>query len=301
MNIHYGKAFQIPRKIVKYTLAFLYPLVIKIWPMVKVKSIPETLDELTRSNKSIIRFGDSEFLYICDKLSLPYQEYNLELAQKMSHILSSNDDQILVGLPSGFHSFENLDQEGTRFWKSIIGYIYPRLKSHLNKNKIYYNASVTRIYAEYKDKSHCQSWFEQFISLWEGKDIVVIEGSKTRMGVGNNLFDKANSVKRILGPYHHGFRKYNELLEEGKKLPKLTMILVSMGPCAKALAYELAKEGYRVLDVGNLDIEYEWYLRGSDSKVKIPGKYTSEAPGGRIVEDVLDRKYNLEIIANYEL
>jgi hopanoid biosynthesis associated radical SAM protein HpnH len=46
-------------------------------------------------------------------------------------------------------------------------------------------------------------------------------------------------------------------------------------------------------------LEYEWYLRKAQKKIKIPGKYTSEAKDGRIVEDVNDELYFNQIIADY--
>jgi hypothetical protein len=58
-------------------------------------------------------------------------------------------------------------------------------------------------------------------------------------------------------------------------------------------------QGFQAIDIGNLDVEYEWFLRGSTEKIKIPGKYTSEAKGGRIVDDVQDEKYKSQILASF--
>jgi Glycosyltransferase GT-D fold len=70
-----------------------------------------------------------------------------------------------------------------------------------------------------------------------------------------------------------------------------------MGPTAKALAYDLTLEGYQTVDIGNLDLEYEWYKMGATERVKVKGKYTSEVAGGRIVEDIEDEIYHNQIIA----
>lgn len=295
-TLRYGKFFSFPRQIAKYILSSLYPVTIRLFPLPHVLSIPETLDLLNSTDYSIIRFGDSEFLYICDKLSLPYQKYDENLAARIKTILKSDNPNILVGLPSGYHSLDKLSQKGKRFWRSQITWVYPRLRKFLDLKKTYVNASVTRIYVEYEDKSHCQDWFEKFMKLWQGKSIVIIEGEKSRMGVGNNLFSGATSVERVLAPAHHAYEKFDELLAHSLSIDKAKLILLSLGPCAKALGYELALNGYRVLDVGNLDIEYEWYLRGASGKVKIPGKYTSEAKGGRVVEDIFDEHYQNQII-----
>lgn len=299
MNFRYGKFFHYPRQVIKRTLAFLYPVVVKIWPLPNVMSIEETINDILKNNKSIARFGDSEFLYIMDKLNLPYQKYDPKLAQMLKDILKLNNPQLLVGLPSGYHSLENLTPESVVFWKSQISWIYPRLRRYLRLERNHANASMTRLYIEIKDKSNCHILFSKIRMLWENKKIVLVEGEKSRLGAGNDLFDNAVEVKRILGPATNAFSKFFELLETAQKQPKDSLMLIAMGPTAKPLAFELSKLGYQAIDIGNLDIEYEWYLMGATEKVKIQGKYTSEASGGRIVEDINDSKYLSQIIAKH--
>ncbi len=299
MNIRYGKAFKLPRILAKYLLSFLYPLVVKIWPMPKVLTIKETLRLLIDGRLSIARFGDSEFLYIMDKLNLPYQKYDERLSKKLIEILSFKEDFILVGLPSGYHGITTQSKENVVFWRSQISWIYPRLKKFINMDRTYANASMSRLYIELKDKSTAGPMFDLVKKIWDNRNLVVIEGEMSRLGMGNDLFANAASVKRILGPAHHAFSRFDELLSAGLNIDKDSLILIAMGPTAKPLAFELAKNGRQAIDIGNIDIEYEWYIRNSDKKIKIPGKYTSEAIGGRMVEDVQDEIYNSQIIAKY--
>jgi glycosyltransferase family protein len=127
----------------------------------------------------------------------------------------------------------------------------------------------------------------------------LIEGEKRRLGVGNDLFKNANSVKRILGPAHNAFDQFDNLLNFAKTQLQNHLVLVAMGPTAKPLAYELAIDGFQALDIGNLDVEYEWFLQRATKKVIIEGKYTSEAKGGRIVADFIDENYESQIIARF--
>ena len=76
------------------------------------------------------------------------------------------------------------------------------------------------------------------------------------------------------------------------------MILIALGPTATVLAYDLCKEGYQAIDIGHIDIEYEWLLRKATSKIKIKNKYVNEAIGGREVEEGIDEKFTSQIIAN---
>ena len=79
------------------------------------------------------------------------------------------------------------------------------------------------------------------------------------------------------------------------------LVLLALGPTATVMAYDLSHLGFQAIDIGNVDIEYEWYLRGATSKVRIEGKYTSEAVGGRDVEDVPDPVYKSQIIKTFLL
>jgi len=301
MSIRYSSAFKLPRKIVKYLLAGSYPVVTKIFPLPKVLSIEETLDKINNDNCSISRFGDGEFLYIIDKLNLPFQKYDERLAEKMKAILISEDPKILVGLPIGYHSLKNLKRTSQITWRSQIAWIYPRLKKYLKPGKIYYNASMTRFYSGYEDKSPSRIYFEKLMQIWDNREVLLIEGEKSRLGSGNDLFSKTINVQRILAPMHHAFSQYDALINEALKHDKSKLILVALGPTATAMSYDLAKLGYQTVDIGNVDIEYEWYLQGAAEKVKIEGKYTSEAIGGREVSDIVDPVYESQIIARYNL
>lgn len=296
-KIRYGKVFKIPRKIAKYFLSALYPLVIKDYPLPKVLSIEDTINKIINEKLSIARFGDGEFLYIIDKLDLPFQKYEPELAERLKIILKSIENNLLVGLPIGYHSLKNLKKDSYITWRSQIAWIYPRLRKYIDLNKTYANASMSRLYMDYEDKSISEFYFNLIKKIWDGREIVIIEGEKSRLGVGNDLFANAKKIERIIGPFQNAFSKFNELLKEASKQPRYKLLLIALGPTAKPLSYELSKVGFQAIDIGNIDIEYEWYLREAKEKIKIPGKYTSEAIGGRNVEDIEDDIYKKQIIA----
>lgn len=299
MNLQYSRLFKIPRKIFKRLLSGIYPLVIKIYPLPNVKSIPDTIDKIIVDEVSICRFGDGELLYVSEKRSLPFQKQNERLRNYFIHILNSDNRNLLVALPIGFCSHHNLKKDAKRTWRAVIAWTYPSLYKYINLSKEYYNASMTRFYMDYEDKAHCEEWFKKVRSIWNGRNILLIEGEKSRLGTGNNLFENAESVQRILGPAHDAFDQFDNLLSFASKQDKSKIILVAMGPTAKPLVYELAKQGFQAIDIGNLDIEYEWFLRGATEKVKIIGKYSSEAKGGRIVEDLDDEVYHNQVIAHF--
>ena len=137
--------------------------------------------------------------------------------------------------------------------------------------------------------------------IWNGRDIVIVEGTQSRTGVGNDLYDNAKSLRRILGPSKDAFDVYDKMLDAIiRNVSKEELVLMSYGPCATILAYDLAKLGYQAIDLGHLDIEYEWFRTGATTATAVKGKFTNEAEaeGGHVVEDCYDEKYLNQIICD---
>ena len=281
-------------------LARLYPLVKWLYPFPRVASIDETLDELILHRKSICRYGDGEFLYMLDEKDLPFQVFDTRLAQKLRAVLVSDREQVMIALPIGFYSMEALTAEGQLFWKSRIVWLYPRLKRWLKPEKAYFNAHMTRIYFDIHDKAASARYVQKIRKIWENRDVVIIEGEKSRLGLGNDLFATALSVKRIVAPAHHAFAQAAPITAYvAEHIAKDTLILIALGPTATVMAFDLAELGYQAVDIGNIDIEYEWYLRNASEKVKIPFKYTGEVQGGREVAEAVDEVYHQQIMARF--
>lgn len=116
--------------------------------------------------------------------------------------------------------------------------------------------------------------------------------------MGNNLFDNVSSIERIVCPAINAYEKIdkieNGVMKNTKQREKL--ILIALGPTATVLAYRLARRGYWALDIGHIDIEYEWYLKGVEEKCPIANKYIGEIPNGDVVGDNIDGIYNKQII-----
>lgn len=74
------------------------------------------------------------------------------------------------------------------------------------------------------------------------------------------------------------------------------MVILALGPTATVLASALADCGVQALDIGHIDIEYEWFLKGTKTRVAVSGKYTNEVFKGNEVEDCKDSRYLSQII-----
>lgn len=267
---------------------------------ISVMSIDETLDELLKTEKSLIRFGDGEF-NIMNGCSIAFQEYNEELARGMKEILlTANQEEMLLCMPEVFKAFKGefpLDYNSEIFWKKELDRYAAFFKEYC-QSKTYGSAFISRPYIYSKDKTRAFGQFEKMKQLFEGQDLLIVEGATSRSGVGNDLFDKANSIKRIICPSHNAFSKIKEIKENILEHSEGRLILLMLGPTAKVLAYQLAQQGYRTLDLGHIDSEYEWMQMKAETKVQLKHKHTAEFNFDQDIEFIDDEDYNRQIVAD---
>lgn len=265
----------------------------------RVLTIDETIDKVVSDKCSVSRYGDGEMMLISGK-SITFQDYTPELGKRLSDILKSDNERHLVCLPSIFQSLDEYKELTKNFWKRHLGKYMMAWLNKVSSNKVYYNSSLTRPYYSFKDYDKSRTWFVKLKQIWQDKDIVFIEGYKSRLGVGNDLFDNARSVERILCPSNNAFGKYEEIMKEAKKIDKSKLVLIALGPTATVLAFDLHQLGYQALDIGHVDIEYEWFLMRASKKVNIAHKHTNEAVGNNAPDAISDKKYNSEVVASLQ-
>lgn len=259
----------------------------------------QTIDKIINGKCSISRFGDGELFLLSKKAEFSFQKKDDKLSKRLEEVLRSNEKNLLIGIPKIFSDDDLLErtEESRNWWKNYL--LKNRLTwyKYLDNNKVYANSTFTRNYIAIQDKNKCAEYFKKIQEIWNREDIVIIEGEFSRLGVGNGLFDQSNSIQRILAPNENAFDKYEAILNEAIKIDKNKLILIALGPTATILAYDLHKLGYRAIDIGHLDIEYEWFLQGATTKVGIKNKYTFET--NNLIKDkdnFYDEQYNNEII-----
>jgi glycosyltransferase family protein len=166
----------------------------------------------------------------------------------------------------------------------------------LESNRQYYNLWISRFWIPLRDKDRAIKIALQLKEIWRGRDVVIVEGKETRMGVGNDLLSDVKSCRRILCPARNAYNKYADILNAAKTFPKDSLFLIALGPTATILAYDLYKEGYQAIDIGHVDLEYEWMKAGASEIIKINNRYVNEVDGGDIVDRCEDKNYIAEII-----
>lgn len=263
----------------------------------------ETLNKILEGY-SISRYGDGEFslIYREKKDGIKFQDYDENMRKRLKEILISNEDKHLVAIPSTFIDISNLRKEEQIFWSRYYlknkKYILP----FLNGEKIYYDAMISRFYMPYIDKSECKEVLKKFKTLFENRDIVIIEGMNTRFALGNDLLSSAKKISRILCPSKNAYEIYDQIFEKSKSLDKNSLILLALGPTATILAFDLSKLGFQAIDIGHLDIEYEWFLNNAEEKVDIENKAVNEVSGvvdKEIKDENLKKIYEAQIIHTF--
>ncbi len=257
-----------------------------------ILSKAETRKKVIEEHKSFARFGDGEFAAIAGKSRWNFQDKNDYLSIRLREVLDSSEDNMLIGINPTFYmnlfDINEIDADGVR---------------------AYMTPEVRRFHAEILDrrKQYGDALFHSMVTdedvralkrLWNGRDCVLIEGVHTCGGVGNDLYDECKSLERILCPAENAIEKYDMIMKEALKQSKDKLIMISLGPTATVLAYDLCLEGYHAVDIGHIDLNYEKFLRNSRD-VFIPYKYCTKDEVIRrdYIEQIDDLVYKEQIIS----
>lgn len=235
---------------------------------IRVHTIDETIDELLHTDKSMVRFGDGEIVMI-KGVDLMLQQAAPEIGEGLAGILAYQDDDLMVTIPDIFRTLSDHHKASRQFWRDHLLFNRKTYERYCNKDRIYGSTFVSRCYYFASDRGRCDGWFAKIRKIWENRDIVIVEGTRTHNGVGNNLLDSAAGIERIICPPSNAYGALPAILEACLMYGTDRLFLLSVGVAAKFLAVELYQRGYRVLDIGNMDMEYEWYLRKAPDKMPL--------------------------------
>lgn len=256
--------------------------------------------ELTMNKMSISRFGDGEISWIFGNSKGSFNQQNSkELSKRLYEVINNKNPNILIAIPNFFEEkVPYFSKKRIQSRNAHLAKEYKKWNSLIDYDRVYADALITRTYLGLENFDS-ELAFTNWKKVWNNKKVVIVEGNQTRFGVGNDLLANTSSVSRIIAPNENAFELYNEILESAlSNADKDSIFLICLGPTASILSYDLSCKGYQAIDIGHLDVEYEWYLRKATKKIPIPGKYVNEAGGSSFYE--LDKpsecKYKREII-----
>lgn len=267
---------------------------------VPIMNAEKTARYIKERRCSVSRYGDGEFGLALGEWETGFQKKDKILQEKLLNALKS-ENNTLVCIPHYFSNMFGAKKEVKQIWNGIRCNnnrqirVVKILRKKNGKKYIYGDSLISRPYMDMKSPKHASKVFTLLKKIWENEDVLIVEGEQTRLGIGNDLFDKAKSVRRILAPSMNAFSVYNDLIEVIKKHYHGGLILLALGPTATILAADLAAKGMWAVDIGHLDVEYEWYLQNAKKKVALIGKYVNEVVDGCEPQDCKDKVYLSQI------
>lgn len=275
--------------------SFFYP---------KFRSDEESIRLIVEQGRSLARFGDGELAIAFHIPRQKFQRLDDELAKRIWEVLNADTpEKLLIAVANHYGSLERFNSQAAY---GIRQYMTEKTREQHEKiiplNRIYSDTYMTRPYVIYKDvfTDAPEKRFEALKQIWKNKRIIIVEGAQTRLGVGNDLFEQAKEIRRILAPATSSFDRYDDIYQECLRRGETAdLFILAIGPSSGILAYDLTLQSYQAVDVGHIDLEYEWFLAGKGTRVAVPHKYNNEVEGGDKVEEFHDAVYDSQIIASF--
>ncbi len=265
-----------------------------------IKSSEDLLKKIIREHRSLCRFGDGELELMRGKARPWFQDVNIQLSERLKEIFYSEKEEVLIAVSNNFGNLDCYTQNAADEIRAYLSNSNTRneVMELLGTEREYFDAYVSRPYLMYRDKGHAERIFALLKTLWSKRNILLVEGEYVRTGVGNDLFQNAASLRRILCPYANAFDQYEEILKRIKENVKSgDLLLLCLGPTATVLAYDICLYGIQAIDLGQIDNEYEWFLKGAMKREAIEGKAVPELEGSHESDESGDREYRKQIIA----
>jgi glycosyltransferase family protein len=285
-------------KLIKNVFSYFFKR--KAYRNIQIMSPEETIRYIITNKCSVSRFGDGEMLIIDNESDIGFQTMNKRLSLKLRSVLDqTNNQRLLICIPRWIFKKEDLKKRSKKSQKWCKKYLRTHYLTWCNKvknNYVYGDTSFNREYIGLNDKSMSSKYFEKLKEIWDNKDVCFIEGEKTKLGVGNNLFDNAKSIKRIIAPSENAFEKFDEIIKAASNISKKYMFLCALGPTATVICSTLSDMGFEAIDIGHIDVEYEWFKMGAKEVVPLSNKYVNEAKEKNNIKEEKDPLYEMQIV-----
>lgn len=233
----------------------------------KIKTISETIADLTAARVSLCRFGDGE-LWLMEGRDIPLQKASAGLAERLKEVLSSRRDDIGIAIPRVLYASKHgLADASKKFWRKYGAEFRKQIERHIDFERMYYAAESTLAYSFYTEYDF-QGYFDSLRKIWQGKDVSIICGSTVFEAIAHNIFDNCCDLEYQHAPSVNAFEQYDDILAKARDLDKDRLIIAILGPTAKVLAHDLGLLGRRCLDLGHTAKSYDWFIKGKKIHTK---------------------------------
>lgn len=208
----------------------------------------ETIERVI-DGASLSRFNDGEYNLMIGIHKRAYQQLNAKLVCRLKEIINTDHPNVLIGI-AGVRNFDNLGD----IWRKFIIRKGNRTLRLFSPDRRYYSSSVAgMLNTSGRDLEYNLALFKR---IWEGKKVLFVVGKNSRFFIVEELFDNVQTYEFVYAPPKNAFSSYQEILEDIRQYDKDWLILISLGPTAAVMAYDLALEGYQAIDFGQVPSVY---------------------------------------------
>ena len=222
----------------------------------------ETIKTIAGKGYSIARFGDGEF-NMCIGRHKSFQQHDEKLVFRLKEILASSEPGLLIGIPT-IRSEKDL----TVILKKFVIRRGHRVLGLLDRNRVYESTTITTVFP-----SECADLTDRvnlLQSIWAGRKVVFVVGTNSRFFYEKELFDNMVQHQFVYGPARNAFSQYDDLIKQVTAYDKKWLILISLGPTATVMVYDLFKLGYQAVDLGQTPSKFH--------KAKYGTRYPQDHP-----------------------
>lgn len=217
----------------------------------------QTLNYLLKSEKSFIRFGDGEFNFLYG-IETHFQKYDPFLKSILLEIVKNHtpNSSYILGIP--ILPIEKINYNSLQKKRKLKTWIRTEMfmKNKLSEKCVYGDPFIFRR-AAVNEKLNISK-------LWENK-IVLLVGSLTKYFRYRQL-EITKKQYLIDCPNNNAFKEWKNIINNILEVIAINnlnkediVILISLGPTAKVIAYELSKKDLIVYDIGHhFDLKYRY-------------------------------------------
>ena len=235
-------------------------------PVPYVANMLETAQFLRLSNNSLARFGDGEIKLLRGE-DIGWQDPDAELIKRMDEIFLNPLPTLSIGLPSLFSGYTDLGLYYMHYYYEDPQY-RNYLASRVRTDAYYLLTHITSPFT-HSEHSYCMPLtiiFNNLREIWRDKDIVLLRGNNSQI-YDYDVYDTAHSQVVLYAPRDHAWKEYHTLKQELMKQDPNALYILTAGPTAKVLVYDMALAGRRALDMGHLAKDYNAWKHNKHPKL----------------------------------
>lgn len=270
-----------------------------------ILSKEDTVKRIIETKCSVSRFGDGEFKLMFKTGEIRFQKANAKLSEALIDTFKkvNNKNLLICSHEISFNFPKNTIDY--KFYKNYYFKTFRKAKKLMDFTNIYGNTNFTRFYHPHGKIGTDFDYLEKYVSsireIWKNRDVIIVEGNGSKLGIGNDLFENAKRIRRIICPSENAFEKIDDIYDLiVKNANENTLVLLALGPTATVLSARIAlNTKIQAIDIGHIDVVYIWMKNRVREVCNIDYKYVNEAKinAPTIHIDFDEEKYNKEIIA----